>query len=143
VSEPITHEYVLRCSAAQAFETYTARIGDWWDPRYSANPDTLQAVTIEPRPGGRVYATHSDSGEHDWGEIVVWEPGRLLVHTFALAQDPAHPTEVVVDFLEQPGGGCLVRHTHGGWTSHNVGDRAKFGDWPVLLGRFAALAESD
>jgi hypothetical protein len=71
----------------------------------------------------------------------VWEPGRRLVHTFALAQDPAHPSEVAVEFI--PGeDSCNVRFAHGGWTEANVSDRKKFGDWPVLLDRFAAIARS-
>ena len=72
---PITHEYALACGAEHAFETYAARIGDWWDPRYTANAETLLGVTIEPRAGGRVYATHTDLGELDWGTVSVWEPG--------------------------------------------------------------------
>jgi Activator of Hsp90 ATPase homolog 1-like protein len=144
---PITHEYALRCSPQHAFAAYTRRIGEWWDPRYTANADTLEAVTIEPRVGGRVYATHRDIGEHDWGEITVWSPGRRLVHTFSLAQDARHPSEVAVDFTpdESPGeadAGCTVHLAHGGWTEANASARAKFGDWPVMLDRFAALAES-
>jgi hypothetical protein len=138
----ITHEYRLRCGAERAFAVYTGRIAEWWDPRYTANAATLDSVTIEPRAGGRVYATHSDLGEHDWGEVVVWDPGRRLVHTFTLAQDPRHPSEVAVEFLAGAEGGCTVRFAHGGWTAANAAARAKFGDWPLLLGRFAALAES-
>jgi hypothetical protein len=138
---PIAFEYDLPCSPEAAFAAYT-RIGEWWDPRYTANADTLRDVTIEPRVGGRVVATHSDIGVDDWGEVTLWEPGRRLVHTFTLAQDREHPSEVAVEFA--PGGaGCLVNFAHGGWTVANVSDRKKFGDWPVLLDRFAALAASD
>jgi len=56
---PITHERFLRCDPGRAFATYTGRISEWWDPRYTAN------------------------------------------------------------------------------------DRAKFGDWPIMLDRFAALADAD
>ncbi|HZM19544.1 MAG TPA: hypothetical protein VFB87_09045, partial [Gaiellaceae bacterium] len=63
----------MRCSAQHAFAVYTGRIGEWWDANYSANAETLRAVTIEPRVGGRVFATHEDLGEHDWGEVTVWE----------------------------------------------------------------------
>jgi hypothetical protein len=143
-TSPITHEYVLRCSSQHAFDTYTGRIAEWWDPRYTANADTLKAVTIEPRVGGRVYATHGDIGDDDWGEVTVWEPGRRLVHTFTLAQDAAHPSEVAMDFA--PGGeqdnGCTVRFAHGGWTEANAAVREKFSDWPVMLDRFAALADA-
>jgi hypothetical protein len=122
--EPIRHEYALRCSPEAAFATYTERIGEWWDARYTANADTFETVTIEPRLGGRVYATHSDLGEHEWGEVTAWEPGRRLVHSFTLAQDPAHPSR----------GRGRVR----GWTEANAAAREKFGD--LMLGRFAALA---
>jgi uncharacterized protein YndB with AHSA1/START domain len=82
-------------------------------------------------------------GEHDWGEVVACEPGRLLVHTFTLAHDPRHPSEVAVEVVAGPEGGCTVRFAHGGWTDANRAARAKFGDWPLVLDRFAALAESD
>lgn len=139
---PHTHERSLRCAPEHAFATYAGRISEWWDPRYTANADTLQAVTIEPRVGGRVYATHGDIGEHEMGEVTVWEPGRRLVHSFSLAQDPRHPSEVAVDFVRSRGG-CTMRFAHGGWTEASVKDRAKFGDWPLLLDRFAALADAD
>jgi hypothetical protein len=142
---PITHEYAVRCGAQQAFTTYTQRIGEWWDPRYTANAETLEAVTIEPRAGGRVRATHSDTGEDDWGKVTIWEPGRRLVHTFTLAQDPQHPSEVAVEFVpdEDSRGGCTVRFAHGGWTRANAEARKKFTDWPVMLDRFAALADAE
>lgn len=138
---PITLGRRLRCSARHAFAVYTGRIGEWWDPRYTANPDTLEHVTIEPRVGGRVYATHFDLGRHDWGEVTEWEPGRRLVHTFTLAQDPESPS-VVAAVFEEAGAGSIFRFAHGGWTETNAEHRRKFGDWPVMLGRFAALAEA-
>ena len=137
---PIRHEYVLGCGADRAFETYVQRIGEWWDPRYTANAETLESVTIEPRVGGRVFATHSDIGVDDWGEVTVWEPGQMLVHTFTLAQDPAHPSEVELEFLGR-GDGCTMRFAHGGWTEANAAARQKFGDWRVMLDRFAALVQ--
>ena len=135
----IAFEYSLPCSPERAFDVYVARIGEWWHQDYTANAETLQDVIIEPRVGGRVYATHSDLGEHDWGEVVVFEPGRRLVHTFTLAQDPTHPTEVAVEFVDA-GGRCTLRFAHGGWTEANAADRRKFGDWPVMLDRLSALA---
>ena len=98
-------------------------------------------MTIEPRVGGRVFATHEDLGEHDWGEVTVWEPGRRFAHTFTLAQDPQAPSEVLVEFADDEGG-CSLRFAHGGWTEANAASRAKFNDWPVLLDRFAELADA-
>jgi hypothetical protein len=136
---PIAHEYALPRGAEDAFETYVARIGEWWDPRYTANPATLEAVTIEPRIGGRVYATHADIVEDDWGAVRVWEPGHRLVHTFTLAQDPAHPSEVDVEFVPDDETTCTLRFAHGGWTEANAAVRPKFGDWRVILDRYVAL----
>jgi Activator of Hsp90 ATPase homolog 1-like protein len=138
---PITYERVLGCSADEAFAIYTDRIVEWWDPRNTANAETLQAITIEPRVGGRVYATHSDIGEHDWGVVTVWEPGRRLVHTFTLAQDPEQPSEVAVDFATDGDAGSTMRFAHGGWTDANAALRPKFRDWGAMLDRFVALVD--
>lgn len=138
---PIALERALACNPEHAFAAYTERIGEWWDARYTANPDTLEHVTIEPRVGGRIFATHADLGRHDWGEVAVWEPGGRLVHSFTLAQDPDHPSEVAAVFEPAPGGSTL-RFAHGGWSDANAVHRRKFGDWPLLLDRFAALAEA-
>lgn len=140
--DPIEHEYALACAPEHAFATYAGRIGEWWDARYTADADTLEAVTIEPHVGGRVFATHSDLGKDDWGEVTVWEPGRRLVHTFTLAQDEHHPSEVAVEFAPDEGG-CVMRFAHGGWTDANVSERRKFSDWSHLLNRFAALADAE
>jgi hypothetical protein len=138
---PITHEYALRCSADSVFDAYTRRIGEWWDPVYTANADTLETVVIQPLVGGRVFARHADIGDDEWGEVTVWEPGRQLAHTFTLAQDPAHPSEVEVEFAPGDGGNCTMRLAHGGWNEANASDRPKFGDWPVILERYVALLD--
>jgi hypothetical protein len=139
---PITHTYELGCNTAAAFEAYTAGIGTWWDPRCSAAPGTLEDVTIEPEVGGRIYASHTDQGHHEWGQVTRWEPGHLLTHTFTLAQDPAHPSEVQVTFTARDDGGCQVHFSHGGWTSANADARQRFTDWPALLDRFITFADA-
>jgi Activator of Hsp90 ATPase homolog 1-like protein len=138
---PITFEHRLACSPEHAFDTYARRIGEWWHGQYTANADTFETVTIEPGVGGRVYESHRGGDVYEWGEVTVWERGKQLVHSFALAQDPAHPSEVSVAFTPDDDG-CIVDFAHGGWTEENVADRKKFGDWPVLLDRFAALAQA-
>ena len=139
---PMAYEYVLRSDTGAAFDVYARRIGEWWDPRYTAHAETLETVVIQPLVGGRVFARHTDIGDHDWGEVIVWEPGRQLVHTFMLAQDPAHPSEVEVTFEPGDGATCTMRLAHGGWDDANASDRDKFGDWPVILERYVALLDS-
>ena len=76
-----------------------------------------------------------------WGTVTSWEPGRRFAQTFTLAHDPDFPSSITVEFEPDPKG-CFVWFSHGGWTAGNVAARARFQDWPHLLGRFADLAES-
>jgi uncharacterized protein YndB with AHSA1/START domain len=136
---PIVFDYTLRCAPAAAFDVYARRIGEWWHPAYTLNAATLAAITIEPRVGGRVFARHTVEGEIDWGRVLAWEPGRRLVYSTHLAQPPEAPSQIAVDFAAA-GDGCHVHFEHGGWNEANAELRAKFRDWPILLDRFAALA---
>jgi Activator of Hsp90 ATPase homolog 1-like protein len=137
--EPIVHSYELTCRADQAFDVYVNRIGEWWHPTYTANADSLQTVLIEPGPTGRIIAVHDDIGEDVWGEVSVWEPPHRLEHTFTLAHSSGHASRISVEF-EPQGDGCKMRFEHGGWNDPNLSDRVKFSDWPLILDRFAALA---
>ena len=134
---PIELELRLDCSPQRAFETYTERMGEWWDPRYTRDAATFVTVTIEPKVGGRVYATHTD-GEDNWGVVEEWQLGRALAHSFWLAHDRQHPSKVHVEFAPD-GHGTLVGFSHGGWNEGNAALRAKFGDWPVILEHYKGL----
>jgi len=139
--EPIVHVLSLRCSPAAAFYAY-AHIGDWWHPDYTSNAATLVTVVIEPRVGGRVFERHHDGHTVDWGRVTLWAPPRMLAYATHLAQPPETPSEILVMF-EATATGCSVHFEHGGWTAANVEQRAKFREWPLLLRRFATVADSD
>jgi hypothetical protein len=136
--DPIVFDYPLGVAPARAFDLWAQRIGEWWPPSYSRNSATLTGVTIEPRVGGRVYARHSDTGEHDWGRVVDWQPGRRLAHSWTLAQIEEAPSEVAVAFAAD-GDGCALHFAHGGWNERNGEFRAKFRDWRIILDAFAAF----
>lgn len=137
--EAIAHRYDLRCSPEHAFDVYVNRIGEWWHPDYTADPQAMESVTIEPRVGGRVYATYRDAGDETWGRVTAYEPPGRLVHTSTLAQTPDHPSEITVRFAPAEGG-CKVDFAHGGWNEGNASYRGKFSDWRLILDRFARLA---
>lgn len=136
----ISHQYELRCSPQFAFEIFTAHISTWWDPVYTREAASFRTLTIEPRVGGRVFATHTGLGDDEFGRVTRWEPGEVFAMTSVLAQSPDAPSLITVHFAPSPAG-CTVRFEHGGWSQANAEFRSKFTQWRVILDRFAALAE--
>ena len=137
---PIRHEYVVDCGPDRAFDAYANRMSQWWDPKYTADPETFEGVSIEPRLGGEVIETNRGHQRIPWGQVTVWEPGRQLSYTSTPAQTRESPSEITVLFTPD-GDGCRVVFEHGGWNEENKQDSSKFRDWPVILKRFVALAE--
>jgi uncharacterized protein YndB with AHSA1/START domain len=52
--------------------------------------------------------------EHDWGEVVEWEPPRRLRYLWHLRQDRQDATEVEITF-DGDGDQTKVRIVHRGW----------------------------
>jgi hypothetical protein len=144
-TDPVTFEHVLPVPAVRAFTTYVERIGEWWPAGFRAlGSQRPGSVVIEPHVGGRVYETGPDGVEHDWGQVTEYDAaGSSLAHTFHLAQDAEHPTEVAVTFADRDASeGTVMMFEHRGWTEHNAGLRPKFasdGGWVVVLGGYLAL----
>ncbi len=138
--EPITETRSLTCTSADAFTAFTVRVGEWWPPSYSPDPDTLDTVAIEPMIGGRVFMRMVDGTEHDFGEVTSWRPGDMYAQTWTMAQDPDHPSSLTVTFTPT-GEGCEVRLQHGGWHDGNAAYRDKFGDWSLILDQYAEEAQ--
>jgi uncharacterized protein YndB with AHSA1/START domain len=65
-------------------------------------------VTIEPRPGGRIYERAPGGEEHDWGCVLAWEPPRRLAYTWHLRRDEADATEVEITFMPADEGTAYV-----------------------------------
>ncbi|GAA3921638.1 SRPBCC domain-containing protein [Microbacterium invictum] len=142
--EPATAPIVVTRQVAadpvHAFEVFTERLGDWWDPLLTPDPDTYEGADIEEVEGGEVALRH-DGEDIPIGTVREWETGERFAMTFHLALPHSHPTRVAVDFAPAEGG-TLVTLTHDGWTAGNARSRGTFTEWPHLLARFAALAES-
>jgi hypothetical protein len=138
---PIRHDLEVACDVATAFDVFTSRLGEWWDPAYSPDAAAFAGAEVEPRVGGAVTMVLTGLPPYRFGTVTAWEPGSLYAQTFTLAQDPDHPSELRVTFTPRSGG-CQVGFEHGGWTAGNAARRDHFTDWPKLLGRFADLADS-
>lgn len=139
---PIVHDLWVPCPPDRAYELFTDRFGEWW-PHDAYSPGPLAGIRLEPRVGGAVTMLLADGGAYALGEVLVWAPPHRYAQSFTLAQDPAHPSRLEVTFEGAPHvGGTRVRFAHGGWTPENVDGRARFSEWDILLGRYAALAAS-
>jgi hypothetical protein len=136
--DPIRQSLLVAASPEVAFEVFTLEMGDWWDPAYTPDPATFDAIALGPEVGAPVSMVHGDAS-YPWGSVTVWEPGARYAQTFWLAMDPAHPSTIEATFTAE-GDGTRVDFEHGGWTDDNAAARDKYGDWGHLLGRFAEAA---
>jgi uncharacterized protein YndB with AHSA1/START domain len=95
-AEPLVVEFEVGVAPRQAFETWTRRCATWWPPSHTMSGDP-SAIIFEPRAGGRIVE-HGVDGDHEWGEVLAWEPPdrlRCLWHPFF---DRAEATELDITF---------------------------------------------
>jgi uncharacterized protein YndB with AHSA1/START domain len=93
---------------------WAARASLWWPPGHSVSTDPGLTVTFEPRRGGRIYERTPDGTEHDWGEVLDWEPPHRLRYLWHLRFDRADATEVEIGFAPTADG-TTVTIVHRGW----------------------------
>lgn len=139
-TEPIVCSRRVQVDPVHAFEVFTEGFGEWWDPRLTPDPATFEGADVEEVEGG-VVALHHDGEDYPIGEVLEWAIGERFAMTFHLSLPRDHPTRLEVTF-EPVDGATLVSLAHGGWEEGNLGQRAKFTEWPTLLERFAATAVS-
>ena len=113
-TEPLELRFTVACSPDHAFDTWANRTSLWWPHGHSVSTDPELTVTIEPRRGGRIYERTSAGVEHDWGEVLDWEPPRRLRYLWHLRFDRADATEVEISFAATAEG-TAVKIVHRGW----------------------------
>jgi uncharacterized protein YndB with AHSA1/START domain len=110
---PVRQSTLVRAGVEHTFATFVTAVGAWWPVQpFSAGKDRVRQVTIEPRPGGRVYETWDDGTEVGWCTVTAWEPPGRLVMTWTLT--PA-PTEVELTFTALGPALTKVAVEHRGW----------------------------
>jgi hypothetical protein len=77
-----------------------------------------------------------------FGRVTTWQPGEVYAQTWTLEAAVDDPSSLTVTFCDRSHG-CLVVLEHGGWHEGNEELRDKFGDWPKILERYAALAQDE
>ena len=143
-TEPIRRSVQIACTVEHAFETFTARLGDWW-PLATHSIGEADAVTaiLEPREGGRLYERMRDGREADWARVRVWDPPRRVVLEWRVNPNAPAATEIEVRFSPD-GDGTRVDLEHRGWEQFGEAAPDARGsyesDWPMVLGRYADAA---
>jgi uncharacterized protein YndB with AHSA1/START domain len=105
---------VVACSPEHAFETFTARLQDWWPfETHSPGDEPPAEAVFEPKVGGRVYSRTESGQEHEWATVTAWEPpSRVAVDWHVTSGKPS--TELEVRFAPE-GDGTRVELEHRGW----------------------------
>jgi uncharacterized protein YndB with AHSA1/START domain len=144
--EPLTLEFTVACAPERAFDLWATRTSAWWPASHSVSGEPDLTVTFEPHPGGRIYERTPAGTEHDWGEVLAWEPPHRLAYSWHLRQDRRDATHVEITFAPD-GAGTRVAILHAGW--ERLGDR---GDalrdrnrrgWSGLLPHYRRAAAKD
>jgi uncharacterized protein YndB with AHSA1/START domain len=112
--EPLELSFTVECAVEEAFELWARRTSLWWPKGHSVSADPGLSVTFEPHVGGRIFERTPGGEEHDWGEVLAWEPPRRLAYLWHLRFDRSDATEVEVTF-EPAGDGTAVTILHSGW----------------------------
>jgi len=144
--EPIRLVVELDCPAEHAFEVWTARIATWWPLDHTVTGQPGLAVILEGRPGGRIFERTPAGAEHDWGEVLAWEPPARLVYSWHLRRDRADATEVEIRFVPVERSRTRVEIEHRAWQRLGAEGEAwrdrNRGGWSTLLPHYRKAAES-
>jgi uncharacterized protein YndB with AHSA1/START domain len=116
---PVVKTVEVKRSAADAFRIYVHEASKWWPlESHALSPENgTRAVehVVEPRVGGRIYEVSGDGRQFDWGEVLVYEPGRRFAMTWQLGRPRAQSGDVDVIFEATAVDTCRVTLTHSGW----------------------------
>ena len=96
--EPIVVEFEVMASPEHAFDVWTSKPAMWWPRSHTVSQDPGLNIVFEPFAGGRIYERGSDGVEHEWGEVVVWDPPRRIEYLWHLFFDRSEATEIAVTF---------------------------------------------
>lgn len=97
--KPLVVEFEVEAPVEHAFDVWTARPSLWWPRSHTVTRDPA-AIVFEPFAGGRIFERARDGEEHDWGEILAWEPPGRLTYLWHLFFSRDEATEVSITFNE-------------------------------------------
>jgi hypothetical protein len=142
--EPLRLAFDVACPPDHAFRVWTERIAAWWPADHTATGASDLEVVLERRVGGRIFERTAAGGEHEWGEVTLWEPPERFGYLWHLRRDRADATEVEIRFVPA-GSATRVEIEHRGWERLGAEGREwrdrNMGGWTTLLPHFIRAAE--
>lgn len=124
--EPLRIEFTVACPPDEAFRLWAVDTSLWWPPARSVSGESGLRVEFEPRVGGRIFERSPGGIEHDWGEVVAWEPPRRVSCRWHPGAGRAEATDVEVTFArDYDGGGTRVTIVQAGWERLGGGARER------------------
>lgn len=143
---PVEVGITVASDMEHAFRTFTEDVGSWWPSEtHSIGEGRVAAVVMEARAGGRFFERWDDGTEHDWGEIVDWDPPRRFVCTWRPNHERSAATEIEVRF-EAVAEGTRVRLEHRGWDrlgAEGADLRRDYATgWAPVMDRYARRCEA-
>jgi uncharacterized protein YndB with AHSA1/START domain/uncharacterized protein YciI len=136
---PIRREVVVELPPDEAFELFTARIGDWWP---LAELSVFGAGTAVAFIDGKLVEA-SDGRTSVWGSVTEWEPGTRVSFTWHPGRDSDRASSVSVSFAPRQSEQTLVVLEHSGWEAFEdpaAARREYDRGWPTVLGRYRDAA---
>jgi uncharacterized protein YndB with AHSA1/START domain len=123
----------------KAFSLFTSGIDTWWPfESHSIGGDKTESAVFDVE-AKRLYERDADGSEHDWADIVAWEPPNRFLLNWRV--NPAtQGTEVEVNFSSE-GDATRVELEHRGWEHCGPGERSSYdGGWDFVLGKLVDAA---
>lgn len=149
--QTVNRHVVVNAGLADAFETFTARFGDFKPKEHNILGVEIADTVFEPRVGGNIYDRGVDGSECRWARILAYEPPHRVVFswdigpTWQVEADHALSSEVEVRFTAETADRTRVELEHRHLDRHGPGwENVAYGiddpqGWALYLDRFAAL----
>ena len=136
---PIRRQVVVELAPDEAFELFTARIGDWWP---LAELSVFGAGATVAFADGEIVETF-DGRTSIWGSVTEWEPGARLSFTWHPGRAADRASSVIVSFTARESSQTVVVLEHSGWEAFDdpAGARREYEQgWPKVLDLYRSAA---
>jgi uncharacterized protein YndB with AHSA1/START domain len=140
-TDAIRKSVVVPLPIDKAFRLFTDGVNTWWPfAGHSIGGEQTEAAVFDVE-AKRLYERDADGSEHDWADILAWEPPDRFLLGWRVNPD-APVTEVEVRFVAD-GAETRVELEHSGWERRGAGDRSSYdGGWGKVLAAYEAKAKS-